>query len=94
LHREYDAADILYSVKQLTGNGLIEATEKRVIRGHEYIIKDITPRGHEFLHNVRSSGVWTETKKRAKHIGSFALEVLSKIAMEIIMNKIEESHIL
>lgn len=88
LTENYSNEDIAYSVKQLIECGYFRARPIRTLSSSDYIIKDITPRGHKFLENIRNTGVWTQTKQKAKGIGSFALDVLSQISASIISSRI------
>lgn len=86
-------SDILYSIKQLNDNLLIDAQCFKVLHGGDsYCIKDITPNGHEFLKTVQDDTTWELTKQKAKTIGVSSLKFLAQIATgvttEIIKNKL------
>ena len=71
---------IKYHLKYLTDAGLIES-----VRGY---IFDITPRGREYLDNIRDASIWENTKKRFQPLGSVALDVISSIAKSLISSKL------
>ena len=46
-------------------------------------VDELTFYGHEFLENIRPDTVWESTKKKAKSVGSFSIDVLSKLAAQL-----------
>lgn len=82
--------DLLYAIKQLCDDFMLDG---KLIGGNPsyfktYYVKDITPRGHDFLENIRDESVWDETKCKAKKVGSFAIDILSQIAVSVISSKL------
>lgn len=61
---------------------LIEADFVKGKVGNEEmpIISGLTWKGHEFLDNVRDSGVWSKTKERFKGLPNVAIGVIAAIA--------------
>ena len=61
----YSHDEILYHIKQCFMNEMITGV-------HYYdgdncvVICDLTPKGHEFLANIRSEKIWNQTKRYAK----------------------------
>ena len=87
--RAYSKQEIAYTTLKLIEAGYINAAPipgDNCYNGALY--SSITYLGHEFLDTVRPPDVWEETKSKAKKIGSFALDVLSKIAIGIITSRI------
>lgn len=84
-----DNDEIVYAIKQLNDNYMIDAKPlyKR-ISNTSFFVFDITPRGHEFLNNIRDDGIWKTTKEQSKKVGTTALSILSQIATTIITQKI------
>lgn len=81
--------DLLYAIKQLSDDKMIDArkiTPDSYIK--HYYIYDITPKGHEFLNNIRDDGIWKETKIKALQCGSLALNILYQVAASIISSKL------
>jgi len=82
---EYSAEDVLYSIRQMIYSGLLDA---RVGTSEIYSIRDITPKGHEFIGGIRSNDNWDKTKAVAKKAGATTLgaviNISSKIVAEII----------
>jgi len=54
--------DILYSIKLMVDEELLEGTPLPVDGACHYIINDITLSGHKFLENVRSPDKWQKLK--------------------------------
>ena len=52
-------------------------------------IKDLTYNGHKFLSNIRENNNWNKTKKIAKSVGSYSLDVLGQIASSVITSLIQ-----
>lgn len=47
---------------------------------NSFMICDLTPKGHEFLANIRISTHWQEIKKIAEDSGSLSLKLIAQIA--------------
>ena len=84
LSQKYTQGEILYTVKQLHDSGLVSACPYNAGPTLDFVIRDITPIGHEFLNNVRSDTVWANTKGIAKKIGVGTLKGLVEISSKII----------
>lgn len=82
--------DLIYAIKQLRDNKMIVADPitKDMHYNKYFFVSDITPKGHEFLNNIKNETIWSETKKIAKQFGSFALSILNQIAADIISSKL------
>lgn len=86
---KYAENDINYSVKQLCDSGYIQAIPKKYLHGNDlWLIKDISPLGHEFLQNTRDNTVWSSAKEKAKAAGSVALDVIAQVAAGIIASRL------
>jgi len=87
----YGIDDLEYTCLKLFEAGMLDIITGHVM-GRQMLsvgrILDITYTGHQFLENVRNEKVWNKTKKKAKAIGSFALDVISQIAVNVISSKI------
>ncbi|QHQ79389.1 DUF2513 domain-containing protein [Bacillus subtilis] len=85
---KYEIQDIKYTVRKLK--------EARFLNVHitgtkdmEWIeIESLTYQGHEFLDNIRESGIWSETKSLASKVGSASLTILSEVAAGVIKAKL------
>ncbi|MCC9021743.1 DUF2513 domain-containing protein [Bacillus nakamurai] len=88
LLEKYEIQDIKYTVRKLKEarflNVLITGTKDM-----EWIeIESLTYQGHEFLDNIRESGIWSETKGLASKVGSASLTILSEVAASIVKAKL------
>lgn len=73
---EYPSEQAGYHMKYLIDVGFVQAAN-----GY---FRDITPIGRDFLNNVRNDGVWPDTKKAIKPLGSVAIHVVSEVASSIV----------
>ena len=74
--KQYDEKVILYHILYLRKAMLIEPLE-----GFEFI--DITPKGHEFLNNIRNDDVWEKAKEKVYSCASsVSLSLLAQFAKE------------
>jgi len=81
--KKYTPDDILYSIRQMIENGLLDDDDETITCGITiYCISDITPHGHEFISNLQSSNAWEKLKSKLKVIGGASLTVIAKIAAE------------
>ncbi len=90
LMKPYSREDIAYTTQKLVEAGFIEASIS--YGDNSYIgalYTSITYDGHKFLENVRSDDVWQKAKTFSQKVGSFAIDVLSKVAANIITQRID-----
>lgn len=83
----YTADEILYHITQCENFNFIKANNSL----GAVTIKDLTPKGHIFLENIRNDNNWSATKKVASKVGSFSLDVLSNIAASIVTTLISKN---
>lgn len=75
---KYDSDTVLYHIRQADQSGLLMAANWRLF---EYVnIQDLTPAGHEFLSNIRSSSSW---KKVLQKCSDASLPIIIKFAEKI-----------
>ena len=53
-------------------------------------VTDLSPKGHQFLADIRSDNIWKKTKNVATQIGSFSLDTLVKISSAVITELIKQ----
>lgn len=86
---QYDEDTIHYHLYQIENSKLIldvvHADNK------PSIISDLSPKGHEFLENIRSDSNWNKTKEIASNIGSFSINNLSQIAIGVVTQLIPQN---
>jgi hypothetical protein len=84
---KYTEEEVFYHIKQCYLSGLL--TELSWTLEPTCSIHDLTPAGHEFMANIRSDTNWAKTKEVAGKIGSLSLQVLTKVAAEIVTSLIK-----
>jgi len=84
---KYSKDEVMYHVSQMSMADLIVAD----LRVEDSItVFDLTPRGHEFMENIRNDKMWNNTKKIASKIGSRSLTSLENIASQIVVQLIKQ----
>ncbi|EGS9997873.1 DUF2513 domain-containing protein [Clostridium perfringens] len=73
--RQCDLSNLLYKVSYYDGGNSID-------------ILDLSPKGHNFLADIRSDTVWNNTKTIANKIGSTSLDVLLKVSTGVLTQMI------
>lgn len=80
LMEQYDNDELIYHVRYCLQAGLIENSQPPTMGTHVNVVTDLTPKGHEFLANTRTSVNWEKAKKIGGKVGAFGLEMASKIS--------------
>lgn len=86
---KYEDSEIRYHILQCAKNHLIELGKGESDLSDNMPIKDLTPKGHQFLADIRSDTIWRKTKEVAGKIGSYSLDVLSQIASSVLAELIK-----
>lgn len=84
---KYSYEETMYHIQQCEMSGFF--TKVNWFMGGECYINNISPEGHAFLANIRSENVWNKTKETAKSVGSFSLDTLTKIAVNVVSTLIK-----
>ena len=79
----YSYDEIIYHVSQCNQSGLISGF-KDYDGGEEFVVGDLTPKGHQFLSDIRSDTVWNDVKAVSSKVGSNSLHAVSQIASNVI----------
>lgn len=87
----HSGADVLYSINQMIKSGLLSGKDMRIDGAAIYLITDITPKGHEFLGNIRTEENWKKTKGIASKVGAVTLTAISQISARIIAEAIKQN---
>ena len=85
LMASYDNTTLIYHVRYCINAELVYTSETP---SDEYCICDLTPKGHDFVENIRAPKNWLAIKKHAATIGSKSLDVLIQIAATVISNRV------
>lgn len=84
--KKYDKNTVYYHFRQAALSELLYNSEFDM-SGDFYCV-DLSPKGHQFLNDIRSENNWKKTKEIAANVGSFSLDALSNIATSVITNLI------
>lgn len=84
---KYSTEEILYHVSQCAESGMILGYQMDF--SGNFLIRDISPKAHEFLANVREDTVWKKAKGIAKDVGSTSLNALCQIATSVVTAMIQ-----
>lgn len=77
---DFSHEEIIYHVRQCHMSELVFGFQS--FGGGDLIwIKDLTPRGHEFLANIRSNTIWNKIKEAA---GSASLSILIDLSAKLV----------
>jgi hypothetical protein len=82
----YSEDEINYNAQLLTSAGYLEA---EVLGYGGVFVKSLTFEGHDFLDAARDKNVWKSAKEKIlKHGGSFTMDLLKSVLVEIAKNKL------
>jgi len=85
---KYGTDTIKYHISQCNQYGYLLGC-RAYDGGNQFNISDITPKAHEFIANIRNEKNWNKTKNILGKIGSFALEIVEKVATDVITTQIK-----
>jgi DNA-binding HxlR family transcriptional regulator len=86
---DYDSEVIYYHVRYLKEAGYFTDVSFNLTGG--YIVYDLSPKGHTFAENIRNDTNWNRIKSTASKAGSFALDSLYKIAIDVASSVISKT---
>lgn len=89
LFNKYGVDTIFYHIRQADYAGFFIG-EVTYTYDLSAIIIDLSPEAHEFLANIRQDTNWNKTKSVASKVGSFSLNVLKDISIEVISKVISD----
>lgn len=78
----YSVEEILYHARQCNLAGMFHGY--RADLGGNFEVIDLSPRGHEFLANIREDNIWHKVKSISAEVGSRSLDAVSQIASLVI----------
>lgn len=85
---KYTNDEILYHLQQLDWSGYIVTPDKHKTLDGTFIIKDLSPTGHEFISNISKDTNWNKVKSISKEVGSETLSSIKSIAEGVIATAI------
>lgn len=83
LFPQYSLEEVMYHIRQCELNGLL-INPSHTMNYKSYTVSDLSPKGHEFLANIRENNVWADVKSIAGKIGSTSLATLTQVASNVI----------
>lgn len=89
--KSYSQDDLQYTALKLEEAGYINAKVSKYLDGSmDIYIFSLTWNGHKFLDNIRDNNVWSKTKGIVSKFASVSLDVLEKVAAQVITNMISQ----
>lgn len=87
----YSQEQIWYHIKLLSQAGLMEAIDYTTQRQAEWLARDLTWQGHEFLDAYRDNTRWQTSKQiLQKAVGSLTLEGLKQLIPKLVGEGLEK----
>lgn len=78
----YSKEKIAYHTRQCDMAGMLYGF--RYCIDDEWEVSDLTPKGHEFLANIREDTIWNNVKTVSSKVGSKSLGAISQIASAVV----------
>ena len=79
----YSSEEVAYHIMQCEKSQLIYDVHFYDC-GESADIRDLAPKGHEFLANIRENKIWSGIKAISAKIGSSSLDVLTQVASNVV----------
>lgn len=79
---KYSSDELMYHIEQCNASGFFIGYSKDLTGNR--MLRDISPKAHEFLANIREDTVWSKTKTVASKVGSTSLNALCQIASSVV----------
>ena len=80
---------VMYHIDQCEMYGFFTKVQHYQNGDDDSTIYDLSPKGHEFIRNIRSDNVWNKIKENAKTFGGFSISILGELAKSIITSKLK-----
>ncbi|MNP65557.1 hypothetical protein D3C76_1611580 [compost metagenome] len=84
----FTPAEVEYHLRLAIKSGLFDIPSNA---GGHYIIRGLTPAGHDFADSVRDEKIWRKAKDGALAAGGSTIEILGDLAKGLIKKKIAEA---
>lgn len=81
LEKKYANETLLYHLNYCIEAGLL--TSSTPTGTYLTVISDLTPKGHEFLANIRNQNVWAKVRGLARKAGSTGIDFVIEIAKAV-----------
>lgn len=87
LLKKFDNDELIYHINYCFQADLLSTD--RPLGVYQIFISDLTPKGHNFLENIRDNKVWSGVKGVAAKVGSKSLDAVIQIASNVITELIK-----
>ena len=88
---KYTNEELIYTAMKLNEAGYIKAKISKFINGGaDVYVNELTWNGHKFLDNIRDDGVWKTTKEKISKFSSVSLNIIEKVAAQVLTNLINQ----
>ncbi|MDD6059665.1 MAG: DUF2513 domain-containing protein [Ruminococcus sp.] len=77
---------VMYHINQCELYGFFTEVRHYQNGDDDSTIIDLSPKGHEFIRNIRSENTWNSIKKVIAKMGTVSVSMLAKIAEKYIMS--------
>lgn len=88
LFPRYSHEEVMYHLRQCELNDFL-LHPSHDSNYETYTVYDLTPKGHQFLANIRENKIWNGVKSIAGKIGSTSLDSIVQIASNVISELIK-----
>jgi hypothetical protein len=91
----YTQEQVAYHVKQMKLFGLvdaevIEAPSPGKLKPHSFIVRDLTPEGHDFIAKIRNDTLWSKIKAEVASRGvPLTLDLMIQIAAHVTVGRLK-----
>lgn len=82
LLKKFDNDELIYHINYCAEAGLLSIDTSYGL--YQIVIKDLTPKGHDFLENIRDNKVWSGVKSIASKVGATTLDSVIQISSNVI----------
>ena len=86
---KYTMNEVIYHLNQLYLSNYIIVPDKHKWIDGTFLVKDLSPTGHEFISDIRKDTNWNKVKTISKEVGTETLTSIKSIAESIISSTIK-----
>lgn len=87
LLKKYANDELIYHINYCIDADLLSSDQPQGL--YEIAIIDLTPKGHDFLENIRDNKVWASAKNVAGKVGAKSLEAIIQISSNVVSELIK-----
>ena len=86
---KYTMNEVTYHLNQLYLSNYIIVPDKHKWIDGTFLVKDLSPAGHEFISDIRKDTNWNKVKTISKEVGTETLTSIKSIAESVISSTIK-----